>query len=140
MAAIFLSSAISRENNLEIGSKAPEITFQDGKKEVAIKGNLKLVNFWNPKNPSSRINNKNFTNYFKNNPESNIEYITICTDSDELLAQEVMKNDGTALFGSHFYQKDINERVLKDYGVESNPRSFLIDADGKIIAINPTDL
>lgn len=97
------------------------MTLKDGKDKV--------ICFWSPKDPMSRINNKQFSERFK---EEGVELISICIDSDDSLAKAVLDYDGTANYGKHLVYSDVNDRVFKDYGVEEAPATFIVAADGKI--------
>ena len=133
MAAAFLSSAIGSEKNLSIGSKAPKIMTIEGSNVVAdakSEGKTTVVSFWTPKNPASRIANLQLSRkYGEMNEETN--FISICTDSDDILMNAVMKKDGTDK-EIHYSSSQLSSRVMKDYGVEENPKAFLIGNDGKI--------
>lgn len=138
IAAIFLSSYMVDDSDLKTGSSAPAIEIIEGKDLVSSSISQEkeiLVHFWSPKNASSRITNKHFSEIFRNNPDLGIEFVSICTDEDEVLAQEVMRIDGTEKFGEHFTYSDISERVFKDYNVVESPQSFLIGTDGKIKSV-----
>ena len=135
--AVFLSSAITVDNKLEVGKNAPEIETINGNSVIndeVSEGKTKLISFWSPKKPASRIANKNFSLKYGENSGEDIEFISICTDSDEDLMREVMKIDGINIDKSYSYS-EISSRVFKDYAVEENPRAFMISEEGKIISI-----
>ena len=92
----------------------------------------KVINFWSPKKPASRIQNSRLSKLYANNPE--IEFISICTDSDEKLMKEVMNIDGVE-YSNSFSYSSVDSRVFKDYGVEENPATFIISPEGKILEI-----
>ncbi|MCH5222864.1 MAG: redoxin domain-containing protein [Muribaculaceae bacterium] len=124
----FLSSYISTDNKLQEGSTAPTIERISGEKIEMKDGKEKLISFWSPKDAESRISNRKFSDLYK---ESDVEFITICIDSDESLAREVLKCDGIASQQQIAYS-EVSERVFKDYGVSENPGAFLINGEGKI--------
>lgn len=132
----FLSSAMSFDKTLEVGHKAPKIETIDGINvgyDANSAGKNKLISFWNPKKPASRIANKNLNQKYEGQREE-MEFISICTDSDSDLMKEVMKMDGIESDISLSYS-DVSPRVFKDYGVEDEPKAFLISTDGKILSI-----
>ena len=135
-AAAFLTSAISVDSNLEVGSNAPKIEMIDGTNVVNdanSNGKIKVINFWNPKNPTSRIANRNLYQKY-NSSDEDVQFISICTDSDDNLMNEVMKIDGVKT-DFNFTSSEIDPRVFKDYNVEKNPRTFIISSQGKILQI-----
>ena len=137
IAAAFLTSAMSVDNTLEVGKKAPKIETISGTNvgyDANSESKTKLISFWTPKKPASRINNRNLSLKYGSENQENIEFISICTDEDVALMNEVMKLDGIAPESVYAYH-DISPRVFKDYGAEDNPKAFLISNDGKIISI-----
>ena len=137
IAAAFLTSAMSVDKSLEVGKTAPKIETIEGTNvgnDANSEGKNKLVSFWSPKKPETRIANRNLSRKYGKGSEENIEFITICTDSDRELMSEVMKIDGIEAKNSFSYSQ-ISPRVFKDYGVEENPKAFLISSEGKILEI-----
>lgn len=133
IAAAFLTSAMGVDNTVKVGNKAPEIETISGSSVVEntlTDGKAKLVSFWSPKKPASRIANRQLGNKYGDN-SGNVEFISICTDSDETLMNEILKLDGINR-DNNFSYSEISPRVFKDYDVENNPKAFLISSDGKI--------
>lgn len=137
IAAAFLTSAMSVDKTLEIGKVAPKIETISGSNVVNdadSNGKSKLISFWNPKKPGSRISNRNLSREYGENAAENVEFISICTDTDEELMKEVVKLDGLSTQNLYSYS-EISPRVFKDFDVENNPRAFLISSEGKILKI-----
>ena len=133
IAAAFLSSAMSPDTALTTGSSAPTIEKTTGG-NINLKGEKEtVISFWSPKDPLSRINNKNNSEKYS---DGSVEYISVCIDSDDSLAHEVLHYDGTELNGNHLLYSDVNSRVFKDYGVENAPKTFHINPQGKITRIS----
>lgn len=136
-AAAFLSSAMTIDKSLEAGRQAPKIEVTDGTNVVTDANpeeKIKLISFWSPKKPASRIANRNLNERYGGDKEDNIEFISICTDADEALMNEVMKIDGINP-DRKFSYSDISSRTFKDYNAEENPRAYKISAEGKILEI-----
>ena len=137
IAAAFLSSAMSVDKTLEVGKNAPKIETISGTNvgyDANSEGKTKLISFWNPKKPASRIANRKLSREYGENSNDNIEFISICTDSDKELMNEVMKIDGVNADKAYAFS-DITPRVFKDYGVEEATKAYLISPDGKILSI-----
>lgn len=135
--AAFLTSAMGTDKSLEIGNKAPEIETVDGTNvgyDANSEGKTKLVSFWNPKKADSRIANKKLSESYAGYSKNEVEFISICTDSDDDLMAEVLKVDGINAEAS-YAKSEIAPRVFKDFGVEENPKAFLISPQGKILQI-----
>ena len=138
--ATFLSSAIPTDKDLTIGATAPSIEFTDGGIKKFDDGKFRIINFWSPKHPVSRIRNKEISDFFINNNIENVEFITICTDSDNELAREVMKYDGITSQSTSLFRNEILESVIKDYGAEHNMATYLLNPAGKIIKMGKLSL
>lgn len=137
IAAAFLTSAIPVDKVAEIGKAAPKIETIEGTNvgfDANSESKTRVVSFWNPKKPASRIANKNLSRIYGENKEENIEFISICTDSDEALMKEVMKTDGVEI-NNVYSAAGISPRVFKDYDVENSPRAFKISPEGIITEI-----
>ena len=137
IAAAFLTSAMSFDKTLEVGSKAPKIETIDGTNvgyDANSENKTKLISFWTPKKPASRIANRNLSQKYGKNSGRDIEFISICTDPDESLMKEVVKIDG--LNEENIYSSsEISPRVFKDYNVEDTPKAYQISPEGKIVEI-----
>ena len=132
----FLSSAISTDNSIAIGKKAPQIETIQGINVVADANSepkTKVISFWNPKKPASRINNKELSRQF-GSMEKDVEFISICTDPDENLMREVMKIDNISADKTYSWA-EISPRAFKDYGALENPRAFVISPSGEISSV-----
>lgn len=138
--AFFLSSSIIDDPSLKVGSSAPEIKVLSEntvEKHLVKESKETLVSFWSPKNPSSRIRNRQYLDFLKSHPELEIEFVSICIDRDDFLANEVRRKDGINAGSLHLNYNQVEERIFKDYGVEESPRAFLIGKDGSIKSIAP---
>ena len=135
IAAVFLSSAIPGNRNLSIGSTAPEIQTLSGNSifDNNNQNNI-VVNFWSPKNPTSRILNKRLSDRYSQ-ADFNTEFISICIDNESLM-DEILRIDSISE-GKHFASTEINPRSLKDYNAEKTFGAYLISKEGKIISLNP---
>ena len=137
IAAFFLSSAIIEDKTLKPGKNAPKIETVEGINvgyDANSEPKTRIISFWSPKNPTSRITNKDLEKLYGDNSNGEVEFISICTDNDEALMQEVMKVDGLEQINNYSYSQ-ISPRVFKDYGVDENPKAFKIGTDGKIVEI-----
>lgn len=134
IAAAFLTSAMTVDKSLKIGDKAPKIETIEGinvVNDANSAGKTKVISFWNPKDPSSRIMNKNLSREYEETNGDKVDFISICTDNDEKLMQSVMQIDGVDSRNSYSYS-EVSPRVFKDYGVENQTKAFVISPEGKI--------
>ena len=136
LAAAFLTSAIPFEKEISVGEKAPKIETTKGANilgDANSDGKMRLISFWTPKKPASRITNRELSQKYGDSNQE-VEFISICADSDEELMKEVMKIDGLKDVNAYSYS-EISSRAFKDYNADENPRAFLIDLNGKILNI-----
>lgn len=104
-----------------------------------LKGKYVLINFWSVKDPESRIANRRLANLVATLPESQIEFVSICTDEDRTLQREIMLTDGIKDSTFAFSASDFAQEVLEDYQVNRGYRSFLLDPFGNLKKISPGD-
>lgn len=137
IAAAFLTSAISVDDKIEIGKVAPKIETIQGTNVVYDANSeqkTKVISFWNPNKPASRIANRNLSLKYGQDSSENVEFISICTDSDERLMNEIIKLDGVKSDINYSYNQ-ISPNVFKTYGTDVNPRAFKISPQGVITEI-----
>ncbi len=138
----FLSSYVPYGgHSLQIGNDAPLLTLSSNSKIPnldILKGKYVVVNFWSPTDPESRLNNKQLADLISSLPPSQIQFVSICTDTDITLQHEIMDADGVPLSINSLSASDIIPDVLMNYQVESGYRSFLIDPFGNLKSISPT--
>lgn len=136
---IFTSSYNAYDVDVKVNAFAPNFSVSDNGRAATL-GNLRgqfvLVNFWSSQDAGSRIRNAVYDKFAANNASVNL--ISVNFDSKEALYKEVLRRD--RLNGdSQFYDKDGQEsEVYKQYHLESGFSSYLINREGKIVAVNPT--
>lgn len=68
----------------------------------------------------------------------NLSFISVNFDDSDNMFKELVRTDGLSEV-SQFYEKDgMESEVYKRYRLKSGMNSYLLDKDGKILAINPT--
>lgn len=128
-------------HSLEIGEEAPLLsTISSSSKDLSslsLEGKYVLVNFWSAADPMSRIANKNFSELTATLPSSQIAYVSVCTDDDLTLQNEIMRIDGIHPSVISLSASDLSAEVLDDYQISRGHRSFLINPFGNLEAIAP---
>lgn len=102
------------------------------------KGKKVVLNFWAAYDAHSRANNVRLSNFLKEN-NSNVEFLSISLDENTSVGNRTAlldKIDGK----SHFSEVNgANSEIYKEFKLEKGFRSYLIDEQGVIQAINPTN-
>ncbi len=138
---VFTSAYNGYDVNVNIDSFAPNFEIANAEKQTKLsdkRGNYVLVNFWSSSNASSRIRNIQYDRFFKSG-NSRADFISVNFDNSEKLYKEILKVDQLASESQFHDDGGRNSEVYKDYHLESGFNSFLLNKEGKIVAINPTN-
>lgn len=103
------------------------------------RGNYIILNFWNPGDAKSRINNKQLASAADNGEINKVSYAGIYSGDDDSLAKSTIKSDG--LNPEHQYmlsQAPDTDNIFSDYSLSTGNHTFLISPDGRVVAINPS--
>ncbi len=125
------------------GYKAPDLTIEgrDSAKSVSLaglRGKYVLLNFWSSDNAPSRIMAKDYELAAKDLDTELFRHVAVNLDSSRSLFREIMRQDGLDSEAQHYYADAYNsDQMTDDWHLEKGLRSFLIDPDGRIIAVNP---
>ena len=68
-----------------------------------------------------------------------MKFVSICIDTDETLASEIIKTDDLPSSAISLSHSDIDAEVAEDYQVATGNRSFLIDPFGNLVKISPSE-
>lgn len=137
---IFTSSYNGYNVDTDINSFAPNFEIKNSGKHTKLsetRGNYVLVNFWSSNDAESRIRNIKYDRFFKANKTS-AQYIAVNYDQSENLYKEIVNIDGLSSKSQFFDANGSESEVYKDYHLKSGLNSYLLDREGKIVAINPT--
>lgn len=129
-------------HSLQIGEEAPLLTLSSTTKASgldALKGKYIVLNFWSATDAESRIANKRLADLTSTLPSPQIQFVSVCTDSDTALQSEIMSIDSVAENLYSLSANDFTPEVLDDYQTGTGCRSFLIDPFGNLKAISPSE-
>ena len=143
IAAVLLISAYSeRVIKAEEGYSAPEIEMlANDSVNVSLdnlKGHYVLVNFWDSSNAVSRIAAGEYDRFFHKSSHRPFGLLSVNTDADPTLFHEVIKKDNLDRT-TQFHISDAKAKnMTSNYRLDCGFSSYLIDPQGKIVAINPS--
>ncbi|MBP3298946.1 MAG: redoxin domain-containing protein [Muribaculaceae bacterium] len=136
--ALFLSSAGSDgHTEAAAGNHAPYFELKNDIRRVnlsAARGKYVVINFWSAQDAQSRIDNALFDRAFTTGSRSDVEYVSVCLDDDEILWKQIMIADGLHAVNQYMASESPLTDILSDYGTESGCRNFLISPQGEVLA------
>lgn len=126
---------------LDLGSEAPEIalTSKDGEQVnlSSLKGKIVLIDFWASWCHPCREANPFLVDAYLKYHHKGFEILSVSLDEDKKHWVDAIEHDKLPwkLHVSDF--KGWESKVITDYKVEALPTSYLIDRDGKVVALDP---
>lgn len=103
-----------------------------------LRGKYVLVNFWDSSNAVSRIAAGEYDRFFHVNNGRPFSLLSVNTDENTELFHEVVKKDKLDK-KTQFHISDAKAKNLSsNYRLDSGFSSYLIDPQGKIVAVNPS--
>jgi len=124
-----------------VGNAAPEISLKTNKgEEIALsqlKGKIVLVDFWASWcHPCREANPLLADAYLKYNHKG-FEILSVSLDDNKAHWLEAIEQDKLPWKWHASDLKGWDSKVIQDYRVEALPTSYLIDREGKIVALDP---
>lgn len=137
---LFLTSAIPNYHRpLVIGEKAPILENAAGTDMIGEQhGKYVVLNFWSASDALSRIKNATYDRIEKNS-NGKFLFISINTDKDTSLYQQIIKVDGIKVSGQYSCSDVKIGKITENYNLDRGNKAYLINPDGIIVAINPNE-
>lgn len=130
----------TREKMIVIGNYAPEIAYPDTagviRKLSDLKGKVILLDFWASWCGPCRRENPNVVAMYKKYVDSGFTVFSVSLDKSEERWEQAIEKDRLEWPNHVSDLKQWQSEPARIYGVRSIPAAFLIDRDGKIIALN----
>ena len=123
----------------QIGSIAPSFSAKtpEGKTWVldSFRGRFVFIDFWASWCAPCRNENPRVVDAYKRFGNQNIQFVGVSLDKDKALWQSAIKNDSLA-WAQVSELKGWGCTIARRYGVSSIPANYLLDPQGKIVAMN----
>lgn len=100
------------------------------------RGKYLLLTFWASTDAASRVRCNEYDGLIDQNAK--ICHLSINLDKNRRLFKEIVKNDNLDSEFQFNLPTSKAEAVITEFGLKTGLRSFLIDPQGRIMAINPT--
>lgn len=144
IAALFLMIVSFSVSNAQVtlGDTFPNIQLQNNKnttvKLTSFKGKTVLVDFWASWCAPCRVSNKKLVKLYDKYKSQNFEIIGISIDTDKSKWLKAIEKDKLK-HQQLIDPKGFDAKSAVTFGVDALPATYLFDASGKLIAINPTE-
>lgn len=129
----------SSDNSPAVGNPAPEISLPDPEGNVvklsSLKGKVVLIDFWASWCGPCRKENPHVVNLYKKYKDKGFTVYGVSLDKNKGAWVKAIEQDG--LTWTHVSDlRGWDNKAALNYGVRSIPATFLIDAQGNVIAKN----
>lgn len=133
-------SQISAQSAVASGTTAPdlEVPNREGKlqKLSSLRGKVVLIDFWASWCRPCRMENPNVVKAYDQYKDKGFTIYSVSLDNSKDKWLEAIKADNLKWDNHVSELKGWQSEAAKAYGVNSIPRTFLLDKDGKIVASN----
>jgi peroxiredoxin len=127
---------------MKIGDSLPDFELKNNKEStinlVSLKGKTVLIDFWASWCSPCRLANKKLAPLYNEYKDENFEIVGISLDRDKTKWINAIQKDKLA-YDQLIDAKGFDAKSALLFGVEELPNSYLFDASGKLVAINPTE-
>jgi peroxiredoxin len=127
---------------IKIGDGFPDVQLQNNKNATiklnSFKGKTVLVDFWASWCAPCRMANKNLVKLYDQYKGQNFEIVGISIDNDKTKWLKAIEKDKLK-HQQLIDPKGFDAKTAVTFGVDALPSTYLFDASGKLIAINPTE-
>lgn len=139
-----LIATISLANaQIKLGDPFPNIQLQNNKNATinlnSFKGKTVLVDFWASWCAPCRLANKKLVKMYDQYKGQNFEIVGISIDTDKTKWLKAIEKDKMK-HQQLIDPKGFEAKTAVTFGVDALPSTYLFDASGKLVAINPTEV
>ena len=141
VALTLLAANIVSQAQPKKGSKAPEIALPNAKGEVlklsSLLGKVVVIDFWASWCRPCREANRNMRNLYKKYKDKGLEVYGISIDDNESAWKYAIEQDKITWLQVLDSEASQGDELTRTWGIRFIPSTFLIDREGKVIAVRP---
>jgi peroxiredoxin len=139
---MFIATAAIASAQIKVGDRFPDVQLQNDKNVTvalnSFKGKTVLVDFWASWCGPCRLANKGLVKMYETYKGQNFEIVGISIDNDKAKWLKAIEKDKMK-HQQLIDPKGFDAKTAVAFGVDALPSTFLFDATGKLIAINPSE-
>jgi peroxiredoxin len=139
IAIILLIASFAAEAQVQVGQLAPEISLPNTKDSIvnlsSFRGKVVLIDFWASWCRPCRASHPGVIKLYKKYKQQGFEVFGVSIDSEKNDWLKAIKKDKipyTQVNGDGGW----NAAIANKYGVEAIPATFLLDKEGRIVAVD----
>ena len=141
LAVILFVSLYTAFGQPPVGSEAPEVALPDADGVVtklsSLRGKVVLLDFWASWCGPCRANNRELSGVYDENNKKGFEVLAVSLDANRYAWMQAVKQDNTKWLQVIDARASTNNDLTQTWNLQYIPSSFLIDKEGKVVAINP---
>ena len=135
-----LVAASSNPTGVEVGSQAPNIEISNANSKMSLqqaRGKYVIVTFWSSVDAQSRLANRAHDRAAKAN--SHLQHLAVNFDKSKSVWSEILKLDELSSNSQFYGVGKTGDSLLESWKQEDGFTSYLIDPQGVIVAVNPSE-
>lgn len=137
---LFTSAYYSAPADSRIGYKAPALVLGDDNNDLSPlqqhRGEAVLLSFWSSDAPESRLDNREYDRMMRSQ-DLGVTHVSVNLDRSENVFAAIVAVDDLNRSAQFHASPEVRESILKSWRLQDGYHSFLLDAQGKIMAIDP---
>ena len=138
---ISLSAHTERVHEAAEGYVAPQFSISYGDSLAFsladTRGHYTLLNFWSSDDPASRIAANEYTAFSRAADATQFSLVSVNTDTSRSLFDQIKRRDRLDDATQYHLESTQSRKVIDAYNMRHRLRSFLLDPQGMVIAVEP---
>ncbi len=139
---LFTSAYYSAPADSRIGYKAPQLVLGDNNNDLSPvqqhRGENVLLSFWASNDAQSRLNNMHYDRLL-HGLNNGLIHVSVNLDRSPSVFNTIVAIDSLDRSTQFHSSAEVRESIIKNWRLNDGFHSFLLNGDGKIIAIDPDE-